>query len=232
MSNFFRLWFAVRRTATMEHIVGDDKLDMEPETVDRSYPLFGKVALPPVMIQQLDMILTLGILQPLRKKVLDDFQKVVLSNKPSSWLTVYLITFMSLHSCASVSSENFQNARKHGLRVRSPHTQIRVKPSLIIPHQRRYAMPEFIQERHHAANVFLCHYHYRTQPCDPFKVDWRRRQTTPFAEMKIEEIHFLKRTAELVEQRSKCENFRGQTAPLTQVHQQDPTFAGKGELAV
>ncbi len=118
MGNFFRLWFAVRRTATTEHIVSDDKLDMEPEAVDRSYPLFGKVALPPVMIQQLDMILTLGILQPLRKKVLEDFQKIVLSNKPSSWLTVYLITFMSLHSCASVSAENYLNARKHGLRVR------------------------------------------------------------------------------------------------------------------
>ena len=118
MGNFFRLWFAVRRTATTEHIVSDDKLDMEPETVDRSFPLFGKVALPPVMIQQLDMILTLGILQPLRKKVLEDFQKIVLSNKPSSWLTVYLITFMSLHSCASVSAENYHNARKHGLRVR------------------------------------------------------------------------------------------------------------------
>lgn len=77
-------------------------------------------------------------------------------------------------------------------------------------------MPEFISERHHAANVFLSHYHYRTQPCDPFKVDWRRRQATPFAEMKTDEIHFLKRTAELVEQRSKCENFHGKEAPLTQ----------------
>jgi len=34
--------------------VGDDLLDMEPETEDESYPLFGKVPLPPVMIQQLD----------------------------------------------------------------------------------------------------------------------------------------------------------------------------------
>ena len=127
MSNLFRLWFAVRRTATTEHIAGDDTLDMEPETVDRSYPLFGKVPLPPVMIQQLDMILTLGILQPLRKKVLEDFQKIVLSNKPSSWLTVYLITFVSLHSCASVSAENYKNARKHGLRVRclSPYSDTR-----------------------------------------------------------------------------------------------------------
>ena len=119
MDNFFRLWFGVRRTATTEHIIGDDTLNMEPETADRSYPLYGKIPLPPVMIQQLDMILTLGILRPLRKRVLEDFQKLVLSNKPSSWLTVYLITFMSLHSCASVSGENYRNARKHGLRVKT-----------------------------------------------------------------------------------------------------------------
>jgi hypothetical protein len=90
---------------------------MKPEVEDRSYPLFGKVPLPPVMIAQLDIILTLQVLQPLRKKVLEDFQKIILSNKPSTWMTVYLITFMSLHSCAKVSEENYQNARKHGFRV-------------------------------------------------------------------------------------------------------------------
>lgn len=118
MGNFLRLWFAVRRTHTTEHIVGDDTLDMQAETTDKSFPLFGKVPLPPVMIQQLDMILTLGILQPLRKKVLEDLQRLILSNKTSTWMTVYLITFMSLHSCAIISNENYRNARKHGLRVR------------------------------------------------------------------------------------------------------------------
>jgi len=181
-TNYLRLWFAIRRTHITEHIVSKDTLDMQPETVDKSYPFFGKVPLPPVMIQQLDMILTLGILQPLRKKVLEGLQKLILSNKPSSWLTVYLLTFISLHSCAVVSNENYKNARKHGLR-------------------RRYAMPAFMQERHHSANVFLSHYHYRTQPCDPFKLDWRKRQTTPFADMTPTEIRFIMRTKELVEQK-------------------------------
>lgn len=117
MANFFRLWFAIRRTATVEHIIGDDKLDMSPELADQSYPLFEKVPLTPVMIQQLDMILTLKTLIPLRKKVLEDFQKLVLSNKPRSWLTMYLITFMFLHSCAALSVENYHNARQQGLRV-------------------------------------------------------------------------------------------------------------------
>jgi hypothetical protein len=64
------------------------------------------------------MILTLGVLRPLQKQVLEDFQKLVLANNPNSWMTIYLITFVSLHSCAKVSNENYRNARKHGLLVR------------------------------------------------------------------------------------------------------------------
>lgn len=85
--------------------------------MDKTFPLFGKIPLPPVMIQQLDMILTLGILNPLQKQVLEDLQRLILANKPKSWLTIYLITFMSLHNCAMMSDENYRNARKHGLRV-------------------------------------------------------------------------------------------------------------------
>lgn len=117
LGNFFRLWFAIRRTATTEYIIGDDTLDMEAETADRSYPLFGKIPLPPVMIQQLDMVLTLGILEPLRKQVLEDFQKLALATNPRNWMTIYLITFLSLHSCANITAENYDNARKHGLLV-------------------------------------------------------------------------------------------------------------------
>jgi hypothetical protein len=117
LSDVFRFWFAIRRTAMTEYIVGNDTLDMERETTDKSFPLFGKVPLPPVMIQQLDMILTLGFLQPLRKRHLEDLQRIVLANKPKSWMTIYLKTFISLHSCATLTAENYQNARKHGLKV-------------------------------------------------------------------------------------------------------------------
>lgn len=187
LANFFRLWFAIRRTATTEFIVSEDTIDMTPETKDPSYPLFRKIPLPPVMIHQLDMIITLGLLQPLRKKVLEDFHKIIVSNKPKSWMTIYLITFMFLHRSATLSAENYQNARKHGLR-------------------RRYAIPTFISELHHGSNVFLSHYHYCTKPCDPFTMDWRKRQSTPFAEMSIDEIHFLVRTSKLVKERK--EQFR------------------------
>jgi len=116
LMKYLRLWAAVRRTATMEHIVGYETLGMKPEE-DESSPLCGRVPLPPVLIQQLDVIL-MNVLEPWRKAVLEDFQRVVQSNKPGNWLTVYLITFMSLHCCAALTSENYANARKHGLKVR------------------------------------------------------------------------------------------------------------------
>jgi len=182
LGNFFHLWFAIRRTATTEHIVGEDTLDMEPETKDESYPLFGKIPLPPVMIQQLDMVLTLGILEPLRKQVLEDFQKLALATNPRNWMTIYLVTFLSLHDCAKITAENYQNARKHGL-------------------LRRYAIPNFIAERHHSANVFLSHYHYRTESSNPFKQDWKRRHMTPFSYMSVDDIQFLERTKVLLKER-------------------------------
>ncbi len=64
-------------------------------------------------------------------------------------------------------------------------------------------MPNFISERHHSANVFLSHYHYCTEPCNPFKIDWRKRNTNLFSEMTTDEIHFLLKTVEIVEERSK-----------------------------
>jgi len=69
------------------------------------------------MIQQLDMVLTLGILEPLRKQVLEEYQKLALTVNSKNWMTIYLVTFMSLHSCAKISEENYNNARKHGLKV-------------------------------------------------------------------------------------------------------------------
>jgi hypothetical protein len=106
--------------------VGEDTLDMVPEASDRSYPLFGKVPLPPVMIKQLDIIRTIAFLNPLRKKVLEDFQKIVFGNKSKSWIVIYLITFMSLHSCAVLTNENYKSARRHGLKVAFPFSVLNI----------------------------------------------------------------------------------------------------------
>ncbi|KAH8883017.1 hypothetical protein GQ53DRAFT_664708 [Thozetella sp. PMI_491] len=196
MGNTFRLVASARRTFTIENIVGEDKLDMEPEMSDRSFPLFGKVPLPPVMIQQLDMILTLGILTPLRKAAVEDLQKLMMANRPRSWLTIYLVCFFSLEACAAMTDHNYRNARKHGLKA--------CTLSL-----RRYLIPTFIDERHHAANVYLSHFHYCNQLCNPFTLDWKNRQSTPFADITPEEILFIEATKKIVKKKQEeFENLR------------------------
>jgi hypothetical protein len=181
LANYFLLWVAIRRTATVEHIVGPEFLDMQP-VADRTSPFHGKVPLPPVMIQQLDIILTLQVLIPLRKSVLQDLQKLTQQNKPESWLTIYLVTFMTLHSCARFTDESYWNARKHGLR-------------------RRFSFPEFIADLHQGANVFLMHYHYLTESRNPFTTDWTRRHTSRFPNMTTEDIQFVLKTKQLVDER-------------------------------
>jgi len=49
-------------------------------------------------------------------------------------------------------------------------------------------------EHHQSANVFLSHYHYSTKPCNPFTLNWKRRQTTRFADYSPDEIRFIMRT--------------------------------------
>ena len=90
---------------------------MAADLKDRSSPLFGKIPIPPVMGAQMELMLTLTVLKPLRKSVLNQLQQVVSANKPKSWFTIYLCTFILLHSCALVTSQDYEYARKHGLKV-------------------------------------------------------------------------------------------------------------------
>jgi hypothetical protein len=63
---------------------------------DERSPYNKKIPLPPVMIQQLDIVLTLGVLDKLQSDVLEGLQSIVMDRKPNSWMTVYLITFSML----------------------------------------------------------------------------------------------------------------------------------------
>jgi hypothetical protein len=112
-----QLWFAIRQTTRSEFIVGEETLGMTPELKDRSYPLFGKVPIPPVMGLQLNIMLTLNVLLPLKQSILDQLQRIIFSNRPKSWFTIYLCTFILLHNCALITAWCYDYARKHGLKV-------------------------------------------------------------------------------------------------------------------
>jgi hypothetical protein len=112
-----RLWVAVRLTTRSMSIIGDETLGMPPDILDETSPIHGSIPIPPVMGAQLDFILIQQIEGPLRDRVLEALQKVVLSNKRTSWFTIYLCTFVLLHNCALITKHDHGYARKHGMQV-------------------------------------------------------------------------------------------------------------------
>ena len=112
-----RLWKYIRLSTKSGFIVGQETLGMSPQILDETNPLHGKVPLPPVLGAQLDVILTHHIQVPLRRRVLDLLQKLILKNKPSCWFVTYLVIFIWLHNAALITAHDASYARKHGMRV-------------------------------------------------------------------------------------------------------------------
>jgi hypothetical protein len=120
LHNVLCLWSAIRHTTASEYLCGAETLGMTPEQKDRSYPLFGKIPIAPVMGAQLELILTLEVLRPLRKKVLDQLQLMIMANKPKNWFTIYLSCFILLHSCSLATAWHYTYSRRNGVKVSNP----------------------------------------------------------------------------------------------------------------
>src|SRR4051794_22413663 len=119
-----RLWVAIRITTCSERICGEDTLGMSSDMMDKSSPMHNKIPIPPVLGAQMDYIMTQIIQLPLRRMVLEELQRVVLANKPESWLCIYLCTFILLHNCAMVTKHDAGYAIKHGLKVLEVHHNV------------------------------------------------------------------------------------------------------------
>jgi hypothetical protein len=116
MQNLLRLWFCINLATGTSWVEGPDTKDLA--AVDSSYPLVpGKVLASSLSMEQMDVLSRIKIMNPLRKKVLDDLQRLIHSNKPQYWITVYLCTFILLHTCSVVTADRYRHARKHGSSV-------------------------------------------------------------------------------------------------------------------
>jgi len=119
MQNVLRMAFMVNLSCGSAWLEAEGEksvLDMKPSE-DPSWLMKGKVPHPPIVSAQLAIIGTVRILRPLQKLILDELQKMILINKPQSWMTIYLCTFVLLHNCSVLSLERYNNARKHRLEV-------------------------------------------------------------------------------------------------------------------
>ncbi|KAK4231805.1 hypothetical protein QBC38DRAFT_204776 [Podospora fimiseda] len=174
--NTLDLWFSIRLSTKSFEIVGEDLLEMPKDIIDdRSSDQYGKVPIPPVLGAQLDSILIHQILAKYRRTVLEDLSKMVQEKKPSTWLTIYLATFILLHNAALITKHDAGYAKKHGM-------------------NRRFARPEEVKEY----NVVLHYYHYCNKGIYPFTSECKDYELSSLAELDdhgIEMVHFTRKVA-------------------------------------
>jgi hypothetical protein len=115
-----RLWVAIRLNTRATNIVGSETLGMPADILDETHPNHGSIPIPPVMGNQIELILSRRIQDRLRTEILDSLQKLIYSHKTTSWFTVYLCVFILLHNCTMITRHDAAYARKHGIEASHP----------------------------------------------------------------------------------------------------------------
>ncbi|PNP47939.1 hypothetical protein TGAMA5MH_00991 [Trichoderma gamsii] len=137
----FHFWFAMRHSTGSSWICGEDTLEMKPEMRDESYPLFGKVSVPRMILAQFDSINT-HLLHKYGKKVLSELEGFMSRGSTTMWYTVYLCLFILLREASWLSEDRYRHARNN------------FGSSL------RYSIPEFVEQLQDGCNNLLHHWHY------------------------------------------------------------------------
>lgn len=91
---------------------------MNGKVDDQSYPLYGRVSTPRMIVAQNDSIYGGEVIPPLRKRVLKHLDNHLKANKPRNWFTLYLVTFLFLHSASMTSADRRRHGKENGAPVR------------------------------------------------------------------------------------------------------------------
>ncbi|KAK3309555.1 uncharacterized protein B0T15DRAFT_387850, partial [Chaetomium strumarium] len=179
------LWMSVRLTTKSFEIVGDDTLDMPRDIIkDEDNPLHGKIPIPPVMGAQIDSVIIHQIQPRLRRKALEELQKMTQEKKQKTWLTTYLVTFILLHNIALITKHDADYAKKHGLK-------------------RRFAREAHVKEYNIGANTLLAYFHYCNKAIYPFSTECKDQDLQTLAELNDEAISFVRYTRRVVAQNKR-----------------------------
>lgn len=186
MAHAFRLWAACRSTSNECRIAGNDTLDV-PIVTDPSSPWYLHIPPPPILVAQEECIYYTKLLRPLSKKVLDELQNLMLGNKKKHWLTIYLVTFILLHSCSMITRRDAECAAKWSLPC-------------------EYANPHAIAGHHMGALTLLAHFHYSCKGKRPFNMALTEKglaEVVKACELDEDEEVFVRESAQLVKQRQR-----------------------------
>jgi len=204
------LWMSVRLTTKSFEIVGNDTLDMPQNLIqDENNPLHGKIPLPPVMGAQIDSVLIHQIQPQLRRRTLEELQKMTQDKKQKTWLTTYLVTFILLHNIALITKHDADYARKHGMK-------------------RRFAREDNVKEYNVGANTLLAYFHYCNKGIYPFSGECKDQDLQSLAELDDEAMKFVKYTRQFASDHSRQwedvwheENFEDEYYYVSQLFEQN-----------
>jgi hypothetical protein len=94
-------------------LCGKELLGMKPETRDETYPLFGRVSVPRMILAQFDSI-NAHLLHKYGKRVLSELENFMSRGQASSmWYTVYLCMFILLREASWMSEDRYRHARNN-----------------------------------------------------------------------------------------------------------------------
>ncbi|KAK0657484.1 hypothetical protein B0T16DRAFT_452940 [Cercophora newfieldiana] len=179
------LWMSVRLTTKSFEIVGKDTLGMPQNLIqDKKNPLHGKIPLPPVMGAQIDSVLIHQIQPQLRRKTLEELQKMTQDKKQKTWLTTYLVTFILLHNIALITKHDADYAKKHGMK-------------------RRFAREDNVKEYNLGANTLLAYFHYCNKGIYPFSGECKDQDLQSLAELDDEAVAFVKYTRQFASENNR-----------------------------
>ena len=173
---------------------------MAPQDWDPDCNHYGCVLVPPVISAQIQLLMTVIVMQPLKRSVLQKLQKLMEKNQPKSWFTIYLCVFILLHSCALLTSHENRRAKKHGLQVSCSEPSLRGKSLMF--EKSRYITNAFVEELHQGAKIMLAFFHYCNKGGHPFATDfWNSSCHVAMAELDAEQLDFLRTTCEQIRQK-------------------------------
>ncbi|KAL7784916.1 hypothetical protein V8C37DRAFT_413155 [Trichoderma ceciliae] len=113
LGNIFILWFAMRQSTGSSWICGEELLGMKPETKDETYPLFGRVSVPRMILAQFDSINHTRLLTKYGKLVLGELEALMSRNAPNWWFSVYTCLFILLREASWISEDRYRHARNN-----------------------------------------------------------------------------------------------------------------------
>ncbi|EWG47446.1 hypothetical protein FVEG_07549 [Fusarium verticillioides 7600] len=140
--NLFILWCAIQHTVGSLYIEGNETLGMLPETEDKSYPLYGKVSVPRMVVAQFDTLNYNEVLERYKEKLLRDIDWLFSQDKNRWWFTIYLVVFILMREASRMTADRYRHARAN------------YGSSL------RYSIPDFVEGLHASCNNILIHWHY------------------------------------------------------------------------